>query len=77
MESGIAYRRQWPGMVPWIEEMGAAKECGYTWHEWQSLPRGERVMGVAWVRVMHLIEANQHDAQIKDMERRSRQRRHG
>lgn len=70
LHTGITFRNGFPpGFVPELEEREAARYGGYTWFEWQKLPRRERVDGVAYFRIMKTIEQHQHDA----AERQARQ----
>lgn len=69
LDPGITYRRIFPGLVPPIEEREAARFNGYTWNDWQRLPRYDRVEGVAYFRARRLIEQHQSDAQELESER--------
>ncbi len=66
-----------PGIVPPAEERLAATANLYNWTDWQALPMEERVMGVAWYRLQHLIDLHQGDAMVRDMERRQKKHTNG
>lgn len=69
LETGIAYNRLLPNLVPEIEEREAAIFNGYTWTEWNALPYWERIDGVAFARTHRLIELHKGDAEAQAMER--------
>jgi hypothetical protein len=56
--------------VPEIEEREAALLSGYTWKEWATLPRFERILAVAFYEMHELIEQHRNDAEYRDMKRR-------
>ena len=58
-------------MVPELEEREAAKFVGYTWKQWATLPRSERVAALAHYRMDGLLRL--HAADAAEIERRQRQ----
>lgn len=74
MHTGVTYSSPMPGLVPEIEEREACRWNGYTWRQWEGLPRLERVNAVAHFRLANIIDLNQQDAVLKEQERRARQR---
>lgn len=77
LETGITYRRGFPGLVAELEERVAAKFNGYNWHDWLSLPRYERVDGIAYFRIHSMIEHHNQEAVERDMRRRQRRQSPG
>lgn len=68
-------RSIFPGTVPEYEEREAARFGLYTWRQWERLPKGERIRGLAHYRAHRLIEMHEADALNAHVERESRRQR--
>ena len=60
------------GLISELEERDSAKFNGFTWNEWQKLPYLDRVDGVAYSRLTHIIDIVKEDAVSREMDHRAR-----
>lgn len=63
------------GTVSQYEEREAARYCGYSWPEWQRVPRDERIDSVGYYRLNRLIELHIDDINERDMRMRQHRQR--
>lgn len=72
LDTGITYRRGFPGLVPELEEREAAKFNGFNWRQWLSLPLHDRADGVACFRISKMIEYHHQKAIERETRRKTR-----
>ena len=74
LNTGITVRQGFGGLVSEIELRHTARFSGYSWRQWEELPRDEKIQAIAYSRIRRAIDVNEEDARDKEIRAKQKKR---